>query len=88
MEKQRICCVCRKKHPTAFLLRIAREKQNDGYKYFVDFQGNANGRGCYLCPLCIEKAIKTKALNRSFKCNVDSAIYTELARLHAPQILG
>ena len=61
------------------LIRVAREKQNNGgFKYFVDKKGNANGRGAHLCPECVEKAVKTRAINRSYKGNVGNEIYDEL----------
>jgi len=93
--KERMCCVCRTKHPVApavrhpsgaegnSLIRIAREKQSDGtYKFFIDSVGNANGRGAHVCklPACIEKCIKTRALNRSFKTNIPTEIYDEVSK--------
>ena len=74
MVKERMCCVCRERKTG--LLRIARI---DG-KFSLDEKGNANGRGCYLCKGCVDKAIKTKALNRSFKSNVNNEIYELLAK--------
>lgn len=72
----RMCCVCRERKPTKELIRIA---QIDGV-FSVDLDGNHNGRGCYVChnTTCIDKCCKTRALNRSFKCNVDNSIYDEL----------
>jgi len=49
-------------------------------KYLIDEKGNSNGRGCHIDPTCVEKAIKTKALNRSFKTNVGEEIYIALAK--------
>ena len=85
MEVKRMCCVCRERKPVAELVRIVREKsggERPTYKYFIDPRGNANGRGCYICKssACTEKAIKTRALNRSFKQNVGEEIYRELAK--------
>jgi predicted RNA-binding protein YlxR (DUF448 family) len=74
-KKERVCFVCRTKKPVCQLIRVARV---DG-KYIIDEAGNANGRGCHIAPECIEKAIKTRALNRSFKANVDEEIYILLA---------
>lgn len=77
MAKERICFVCREKKPMNALIRVARVRQPDGFRYFIDTAGNANGRGCHICrnAACIEKAIKTRALNRSYKGNVPSEIY-------------
>jgi predicted RNA-binding protein YlxR (DUF448 family) len=72
----RICCVCRQSKPVDDLVRVARI---DG-KYVIDEKGNANGRGCRICPGCVEKAIKTRALNKSFKANIGNEIYETLAK--------
>ena len=47
----------------------------------VDPTGKANGRGAYLCRnvLCLEKAQKTKALERSLKSAMPADFY-ELLR--------
>ncbi len=39
-----------------------------------------NGRGAYLCPSgeCLERAIKSKGLERSFKQAIPSEVYDEL----------
>ena len=73
-DKERMCCVCRVRRVATELIRVARV---DG-KYLLD---KTNGRGCYICPTCIDKAIKTKALNRSFKTNIDSEVYQALAKI-------
>ncbi|MCL2846923.1 MAG: YlxR family protein [Firmicutes bacterium] len=77
--KERICCVCRKKGAANTRIRVGREKLSDGtHRYFIDKEGNANGRGAYVCYACIDVAVKKRALNRSFKCNIPSEIYEEL----------
>ena len=81
--KERICCVCRKKGLACARIRVGREKLADGaFRYFVDEKGNANGRGCYVCPACVDVAIKKRALNRSFKTNVPNEIYDQLRDLN------
>jgi len=57
-----------------------KEKDKYNYRYEIDVKGNANGRGCHLCADCIEKAIKTKALNRNFKTIVPDEVYINLAK--------
>jgi len=74
--KERICFVCRTKKPVDALIRIARI---DG-KYIIDHKGNSGGRGCHIDPNCIEKAIKNKALHKSFKGNVPQETYEALAK--------
>jgi len=66
------------------LLRIARI---DG-KFLIDPKGNAGGRGCHICPACTEKAIKTRALNKSYKANVGDEIYIALAKYAAERYTG
>jgi predicted RNA-binding protein YlxR (DUF448 family) len=78
---ERICCVCRVKQPTDKMLRVARLKNAaSSYTFVVDKKHQLDGRGVHVCPNCVEKAIKTKALNRSFKCPVPENIYDELRR--------
>ncbi|MCL2756167.1 MAG: YlxR family protein [Firmicutes bacterium] len=78
-QKERICCVCRAKDLATTRIRIARIKSADGsYNYSIDKSGNANGRGAYVCPTCIDQCIKKRALNRTFKGNVPQEIYSEL----------
>ena len=86
--KERICFVCRQKKPATELIRIARIDSSDDNskgisnvtrKYLIDEVGNQNGRGCHICSSCVEKAIKTRALNKSFKANVGNEIYESLA---------
>jgi len=76
ITKQRICYVCRQPKSVDKLIRVARI---DG-KYIIDMKGNANGRGCHIDPACVEKAIKNKALHKSFKGNVPQEIYETLAK--------
>ena len=47
----------------------------------VDDTGRANGRGAYICNNleCLQKAIKTKGLNRAFKMNVDTDVLIKLS---------
>jgi len=61
-------------------VRGVAAQRADGVCFFIDPRGNLNGRGCHVCYACIEKCIKTRALNRSFKCNVPNDVYEELAK--------
>ena len=81
MEKhypERMCVACRTMQPKKNLIRIV--KTNEG-KIFVDNTGKANGRGAYICNSkeCFEKAIKTRALNRAFKCEVSQETIENLS---------
>ena len=74
---ERTCIGWKKKKEKKDLIRIV--KSQDGV-ISVDTTGKANGRGAYICKSeqCLEKAIKTKRLERSLKEKIDSKIYESL----------
>lgn len=74
---QRTCLGCNETKPKKELIRIV--KQNDG-KIFIDKEGKANGRGAYICNNieCLNKAIKSKRLEKSFEAEINSEIYENL----------
>lgn len=74
---QRTCLGCGKTKPKKELIRIV--KQSDG-QIFIDKTGKANGRGAYICNSvdCLEKAIKSKRLNKNFETEIDNEIYESL----------
>ena len=59
------------------LIRVVKDKENN---IFIDKTGKANGRGAYLCndKNCLEKAIKSKALNRAFTTEISEEVYENL----------
>ena len=70
---QRTCLGCKEAKEKKDLIRIV--KQNDG-NIFIDKTGKANGRGAYICNNveCLEKAIKSKRLDKAFEQKIDSKI--------------
>lgn len=74
---QRKCVVCNDRDSKRSLLRIVKTKEGD---IFLDLTGKANGRGAYICASaeCIEKAVKTRALNRAFKMEISQEVYDKL----------
>lgn len=74
---QRICIGCKEKKDKKDLIRIVRNKEGN---ITLDRTGRANGRGAYICDNieCLEKAIKTKALARTFEMDIDESVYNEL----------
>lgn len=80
----RQCIGCGEMKEKKNLMRIL--KKEDG-SFEIDVTGKKNGRGAYLCPSpdCLEKAIRTKGLERSLKCPVPREVYEqfreEMARL-------
>ena len=74
---QRTCLGCNETKDKKELIRIV--KQSDG-KIFIDKTGKANGRGAYICNNveCLEKAIKSKRLEKNFQTKIDNEIYENL----------
>lgn len=77
MDRQ--CHVCKAMRPKAELLRVVRTP--DG-RFMLDPTGKAQGRGAYVClsAACIAKGVKTRYLNRAFKCTVPDEVYQEVSR--------
>jgi predicted RNA-binding protein YlxR (DUF448 family) len=71
-----MCCVCRERKDSNYFIRIYRENG----VFAIDTTGKSNGRGFHVCPTCIEKCVKTRALNRSFKTQVPQEVYDSLTK--------
>ena len=73
----RTCVVSGEKLPKKELIRVVRDKDGN---VSVDLTGKANGRGVYLKKdvEVIEKAKKSKILDRKLEVNVLDNIYDEL----------
>ncbi len=76
----RSCVVTKEKYPKMELVRVVRTPEND---VIVDLTGKANGRGAYLKKdiTVIEKAQKSKILNKILEIEVKEEIYNELKNL-------
>lgn len=76
----RTCVVCHEKLEKRELLRIVKNK--DGI-VSVDITGKANGRGAYLKKdlEVLEKAIKTKSLEKHLECQIDASVYEEIKKI-------
>ena len=76
----RTCAVTREKYEKKDLLRIV--KNNEG-EVFVDETGKANGRGAYIKKdiETLEKAIKTKALDRHLETTISDEVYEEIRKI-------
>ena len=74
---QRMCIACRQMKDKGDLCRVVRDAEG---RVFLDASYKASGRGAYLCKSmgCLDKAIKTKALSRAFKCDISSEILESL----------
>ena len=73
----RTCIGCNEAKPKKELIRIV--KTPDG-EVLVDATGKKNGRGAYVCPVtsCLDKAIKTKRLSRTFEMPIENELYEKL----------
>lgn len=76
---QRQCMGCRERKAKRELLRVVRG--TDG-TVSLDFSGKLNGRGAYLCPnvQCLEKAKKSRSLDRSLEAEIPQQVYERLAK--------
>lgn len=76
----RKCVVTKEQFPKQELIRVVRNKEGI---VSVDVTGKQNGRGAYLKKdlKVINKAIKTKVLERHLDASIDEHIYQELKDL-------
>ena len=72
----RMCVACRQMRPKTELVRVVRTAEGA----VIDRTGKQNGRGAYLCadPACLQKAIKTRALERALETGLDDAVRERL----------
>ena len=70
----RMCVSCREMQPKKELVRIVRTPEGT---VVLDTTGRANGRGAYLCKksACLEKAIKSRALERALEVSIPAETY-------------
>ena len=73
----RKCVGCGEMKNKKEMLRVLKTPEEE---FVLDASGKKNGRGAYLCPSgeCLERAIKSKGLERSFKQAIPSEVYDEL----------
>lgn len=76
----RTCVVTKEKYEKRELVRIVRSPEG---VVEVDLTGKKNGKGAYikLSKEVIDKAIKSKALDRALEVDVPESIYEELYSL-------
>ena len=74
----RMCVGCREMKPKRELVRIVCSKEG---AVSVDETGKAPGRGAYVCPIrgCLERAVKSRALERAFSRKVEKEVFDALA---------
>ncbi len=76
-QPQRTCMGCNEKKDKKDLIRIVKNKQNE---INIDKIGKLEGRGAYICDsiTCLEKAIKSKRIERVFEQKIPDEIYERL----------
>ena len=76
---QRTCIGCNIKKDKKDLIRIVKNKDNE---IKVDRTGKLEGRGAYICDSidCLEKAIKSKRLEKKFEIKIDSTVNEDLRK--------
>ena len=76
----RSCAICHTKKDKRELLRIAKDKDKNIY---IDKTGKLDGRGAYICynEDCINKAIKTKKLERILDVKISEELYSDIRKL-------
>ncbi len=76
----RTCVVTKEQLPKKELLRIVRSKEGS---VSVDESGKLNGRGAYIKKDVdvLEKARKTKALERKLECEIEDCVYEEIRKI-------
>lgn len=74
---QRMCSGCLEKKDKKELIRVVKNKEGE---ISIDLTGKKPGRGAYICRklTCLEKAIKTKRLDRNLEVKIDEDTYSRL----------
>ncbi len=69
----RMCTACREMRAKKELLRVVRTAEGT---LAFDATGKLNGRGAYLCrsAACLERALKTRALERALEAPVGESL--------------
>lgn len=73
----RKCTGCGELKPKKELVRVIKD---GNLEVKMDLTGKLNGRGAYVCRSmeCLNKAIKTKAIERSLQTKISEEVYDKL----------
>ena len=76
----RTCVVTNEKLPKVELLRIVKTPEGE---VKIDPTGKMNGRGAYIKKSLdtVDKAKKTKVLERHLECQIDNSVYEEIKNI-------
>ena len=74
-----MCTGCMEMKPKKELIRVVRNKEGE---VSIDLVGKKPGRGAYICnnAECLEKAIKSKRLERNLETKFTDDIYEALKK--------
>lgn len=75
----RMCTGCGEMKTKKEMIRILKTPEDE---IVIDTTGKKNGRGAYICNKleCLQKAIKTKGLERSLKVNIPKELVETLEK--------
>ena len=83
----RMCVACREMRAKKDLMRVVRTAEGT---LVLDATGKQNGRGAYLCrsAACLERAYKTRALERALEAPLNDALKAalEAEAAHGPAV--
>lgn len=73
----RQCVGCGEMKGKKDMIRVLKSAENE---FCLDSTGKKNGRGAYICKNkeCLQKAIKNKGLERSFKMSIPAEVSRSL----------
>ena len=76
----RSCVVTKEKLPKQELLRIVKTTDNT---VVADISGKINGRGAYIKKdiVVLEKAIKSKTLEKQLEITISDSVYDEIRKI-------
>lgn len=76
----RMCSVTRERFPKNELIRVVKTPLDE---VKIDLTGKLNGHGAYIKSdiEVLDKARKSKALDRALECDIPSSIYDELEEI-------
>jgi len=76
-QPERRCTGCKGMKTKNELIRIVKSESGE---FFIDTTFKMQGRGAYICKNtdCLELAIKSRGLDRSFKTSVPKEVYENI----------
>ena len=76
----RMCSVTRERFPKNELIRVVKTPLDE---VKIDLTGKLNGHGAYIKSdiEVLDKARKSKALDRALECDIPSSVYDELEEI-------